>query len=165
MREQRRLLRVSHPVRACPNCPNLYLGKRPLCPTCMKDRHRTRTATRRANGEHDYNDEAWRAQRKRRFATSPPCVDCGAPAVDLDHVPPRRLLIAASVVNVDDDVWLHPRCKPCHSWRTATIDLPLIRRLDAGEDASTLCDEALADQRKRTSRSVAARADTLGITP
>jgi len=117
----------------------------------MSARYRTRSATRRANGEHSYDDDAWRKQRTRMLATDPPCEDCGAPATDLDHVPPRRLLIAADTSNVDDPIWLHPRCKACHSWRTMHVDLPLLRRLDAGENAEQLCSDAMVDTRTRRS--------------
>lgn len=151
-------------MKACPNCDALHASKRPLCPTCMSTRYRTRSARRRTNNEHSYDDASWRKQRNALLSTRPPCVDCAAPAIDLDHVPPRRLLLAVAsnhegrgdcATNVDDPIWLHPRCKPCHSWRTMHIDLPLLRRLDAGEDAAQLCADALADIRRRpTSRRV-----------
>jgi len=142
----------------------MFAGKKPLCATCMTKRYGKRSSQRRANGEHKYSDTKWVAQRSRLLAGQPPCVDCGQPATDLDHVPPRRLLLAAQattttttsadspdarMTNVDDPVWLHPRCKPCHSWRTMHIDLPLLHRLAAGEDATTLCNAAMADTRRR----------------
>jgi hypothetical protein len=62
---------------------------------------------------------------------------------DVDHVIPRRILVAAGVANPDADAWLQSLCRSHHSTKTQLVDVPLLRRLAAGEPADLLADEAL----------------------
>lgn len=64
----------------------------------------------------------WRVKRKDFLERHPYCEDCGQPATHADHVPSRRILVMRGVDNPDADVYLHPRCGPCHSSKTARED-------------------------------------------
>lgn len=90
-----------------------------------------------------YSTQAWRQPAREWLKHNPTCIDCGNPSTQRDHTPPRRLLIAAGIHEPDHPRWWVPRCGPCHSRKTQTIDVPLLRRLDAGEPAQPLCEEAM----------------------
>ena len=64
----------------------------------------------------------WQHFRKKFLAAHPDCEDCGAPATDVDHVPSRRELNRRGVPNPDADQYLHARCHPHHSKKTALED-------------------------------------------
>ena len=112
-------------------CPNLV--KRGRCPE-----HRRRP--RRKN--QTYSTHQWRTTRARYLTTHPTSLCCGAPTEDVDHIIPRRILQAAGIHNPDADRWLQPLCKRHHSVKTATIDTPMLRRLNAGEPPEALAQEA-----------------------
>lgn len=136
------VIRASRP---CINCPALIPPgvKGPRCPTCKKARNRKLSAARRAEGRVWYDSREWHATR-RKVVPGRPCVDCGQPATEADHVPPRRLLVAADIQNPDHERWVQPRCSPCHGWQTRMRDVPLLARMRAGEDPRELCREAVA---------------------
>ena len=97
---------------------------------------------RRAAGANWYDSTEWRSTIAK-VVKGKRCVDgCGRAAAEGDHVPPRLILLALGVHRPDDPRWVQPRCKSCHSYRTATVDRPLLARLDAGEDPSVLAAEA-----------------------
>jgi hypothetical protein len=92
-----------------------------------------------------YSTDQWRHTRRDYLRTHPTCeCGCGQPATEVDHRPPRQLLVALGIHNPDDPQWLHAMAKPCHSRRTKLIDQPLLRRWRQGEDAQTLAEEAMA---------------------
>lgn len=93
-----------------------------------------------------YSTHQWRTRRRTFLRAHPTCVDDGAKATEADHVPPRALLLAAGIHDPDADQWLRPRCQPCHSRKTKLTDQPLLRRWREGEDAHTLCDEAMTTE-------------------
>jgi 5-methylcytosine-specific restriction protein A len=64
-------------------------------------------------------DSTWERRRIVVLRRAPGCEDCGAPATEVDHVPPRRELVRLGVTDPDADRFLHARCKRCHSARTA----------------------------------------------
>jgi 5-methylcytosine-specific restriction protein A len=133
------------PVKVCttPGCPELT--PHGACPTCLAARRRNQARTRRRNNDPSmsaYTTHAWRTTRARHLHTHPTCTTCGQPAQDVDHRIPRRILQAAGIQHPDADHWLQALCHPCHSTKTATIDTPLLRRLDSGEDPQALAVEA-----------------------
>ena len=85
----------------------------------------------------------WPRRRARFLRRNPACTDCAARAEVPDHVPPRRLLVALGVADPDDDIWLQPRCIPCHDTKTARLDKALLARWRDGEDPQALADEAM----------------------
>lgn len=91
-----------------------------------------------------YSTAKWRNGAAGYFQRHPACVDCGAPATQRDHVPPRRVLVAAGIHDPDHERWWRGRCDSCHSRVTVTRDTPLLRRLQAGEDPAVLAEEAMA---------------------
>jgi 5-methylcytosine-specific restriction endonuclease McrA len=93
-----------------------------------------------------YSTDQWRRIRRAYLRTHPTCVDCGDRATEPDHVPPRALLLALGIHNPDDEQWLNPRCKRCHSTKTKLVDQPLLRRWRNGEDAQSLAEEAMTTQ-------------------
>lgn len=78
---------------------------------------------RRPNaGQRGYGAR-WRQVRARFLIENPRCVDCGQPATEADHAPvSRRALLASGVTDPDQPQFLEPRCKSCHSRRTAHRD-------------------------------------------
>jgi len=90
-----------------------------------------------------YSTDAWRKARRTYLTRYPHCVDCGAQATEPDHVPPRRLLVALGVHDPDHTRWLRARCASCHATKTRTIDEPLMRRWEQGEDAQILAEGAM----------------------
>ena len=130
-------------VCAQPGCPTLVeQGNR--CPTHQANSQRAASRRRRAaDGQQHYDTSAWQRTRSSYRRRHPTCARCASPTTDVDHVIPRRILIMAGVANPDANTWLQSLCHPCHSTKTATVDKPLLRRLDAGEDPSKLADEAL----------------------
>lgn len=127
-----------------PGCPHLVDRSTPCPAGCgarvVRDASRRRRA---AQGQQHYDTAAWQRTRTTYRNDHPSCVQCGAPTTDVDHVIPRRILIAAGVSDPDGDSWLQSLCRSCHSAKTQLVDVPLLRRLDAGDDASSLAEEAL----------------------
>jgi 5-methylcytosine-specific restriction protein A len=65
-------------------------------------------------------DEAWRRRRLDFLVTHPVCRLCGMAATIPDHFPQsRKQLVAAGVVDPDDERYLRPLCEPCHRTETA----------------------------------------------
>ena len=129
-----------------PGCPHL-IGPGSPCPDghgAKKIRDASRRRRAEGRGADHYSTSRWMTRRATFLRANPACVDCVAPASDADHVPPRRILLAAGVNDPDVPTYLQPRCHPCHSRRTQLVDVPLLRRLDAGDDPALLANEALA---------------------
>lgn len=136
-------------AKPCPTCTAVITTTAPRCADCTT---RQRRASRRRNGprtDATYATPAWRRTRAAILAANPHCTDCGNPATDVDHAPPRRILLACGIHQPDAPRWLHPRCKRCHSRVTLTIDQPLLARLDAGDDPTQLAQLALAARHDR----------------
>jgi 5-methylcytosine-specific restriction enzyme A len=94
-----------------PGCPNASTGG--PCPTHRAPRPDPRpSAARRGYGRK------WEKRRAAKLARDPFCEDCGAPATDVDHVPDRKLLVAAGVADPDAWEYLHSRCKAHHARET-----------------------------------------------
>lgn len=93
-----------------------------------------------------YSTTQWRKGAASFFRRNPHCVDCGAPATQRDHVPPRQLLVALGIHDPDHTRWLKPRCDSCHATKTATIDRSLLARWRQGEDPQQLAEEAMKQQ-------------------
>jgi len=128
-----------------PDCPELTNGGR--CPIHRRQVRRTSSRVRRAMGDSSmsaYSTREWQTNRAKYLAQHPLCIDCTMPATQPDHVPPRRILIALNINDVDAWRWLRPRCISCHSRKTRLIDDSLLKRLQLGEDALLLANEAMA---------------------
>lgn len=128
-------------VCAEPGCPEHVDRGR-----CEKHRKvQMRDASRRRNRQAEgttvfrYNTRAWRTARRQQLRQSPECV-CGTSADVVDHVIPRRLLLAAGIADPDTPAWLQSLCKLCHDRKTQTVDVPILRQLDAGADPLDLVD-------------------------
>lgn len=136
-------------ARPCAGCPALINGKAPLCADCRK---RKRQASRRRNPRTDahYGDAGWRRTSRRFLAANPRCMDCGAPATDVDHAPPRRILEALGIFVPDAPPYLSPRCHSCHSRVTRLIDQPLLARLEEGDDPQVLAELSLELRRQHS---------------
>ena len=116
-------------ARPCVSCMVVHRGKGSRCSACS-------TARRRVTNQR--YSHAWQKGLRGYLQRNPWCVDCGAPATERDHVPPRQILVALGVANPDAPRWLEPVCRRCHSKRTRSIDVVLLRRLVEGEDAQHL---------------------------
>lgn len=131
-------------AKPCPTCNAIINTTAPRCTNCTR---RQRQASRRRNGprtDAHYASPTWRRYRAQFLARNPNCARCGEQATDVDHAPPRRILLATGITYPDRPTWTHPLCHPCHSWVTRTIDQPLLARLDAGDDPQLLAEQALA---------------------
>jgi 5-methylcytosine-specific restriction enzyme A len=109
------------PFRRCahPTCPALVAdGTGSRCPTHQAAAGAQRRAYDRARSTDPfriYRTPAWRAFRQAVLVARPLCVDCGAPAKDVDHLIPvrERPDLALAAHNVA------PRCHRDHSRRTS----------------------------------------------
>jgi len=142
--------RASHPCNG-PQCHRLLeAGAGARCPACQR---KSRQQSRARNPRHDqvYGSKGWRSLRASLLppGAPPDCVDCQEPASELDHVPPRRILLALGVHSPDHPRWLEPRCKGCHSRVTARIDVELLARLEQGEAPELLAEESITRRRSR----------------
>lgn len=130
---------------ATPGCPTLTPA--PHCPEHTRATRRNQAKQRRAQGDEAmdiYSTPQWRRRQHRYLKHHRWCAcGCGQPATQADHVVPRRLLVALGVHDPDHDRWLQPLTRSCHSTKTHTIDVTLLRRWEAGEDAATLAEEAM----------------------
>lgn len=127
-----------------PGCPTLTPGG--PCDLHRRAARRTQARQRRASGDPSmdaYSTDDWKRRRRAYLTQHPHCVDCGAKATQPDHVPPRELLLALGVHDPDHPQWLTPRCATCHSRKTRTVDQPLLRRWQAGENPQQLAEEAM----------------------
>jgi len=106
----------SKPLRACsvPGCPEkATVGSR--CPRHAQQARREYDRGRPSAAARDYGLR-WRRIRAAYLKAHPLCVDCGAPATDVDHEIPRS--------RGGTDQWsnLRGRCHSCHSRKTASQD-------------------------------------------
>lgn len=121
-------------VCAEPGCPELVNGGR--CP-----RHRR---TRR-RGPLPYDTAQWQHRRATYRARHPRCAcGCGRASTDVDHIIPRRILVAAGIHDPDHDRWLCALAHSCHSQKTQTVDRPLLAALTAGAEPDDLAEQALS---------------------
>src|SRR5690554_1159232 len=134
------MARAWHP---CPTCPALAPPDQPRCPTCTA-RQRKRSRARNPRTDAAYASTSWRTTRRIYLSKHPHCQHptCTRTAEDVDHIIPRRILVAAGINNPDHERWLQALCHPHHSSKTRTTDKPLLARLDAGEDPQALALEA-----------------------
>lgn len=99
-------------LRACVICGRLSDRGR-----CERHRPQRASAAARGYGAH------WRVLRAQFLATSPVCVDCGAPASVPDHAPVSRVeLVRRGDPDPDGFHHLVPRCAACHGRRTVRDD-------------------------------------------
>jgi 5-methylcytosine-specific restriction protein A len=78
---------------------------------------------RRPNSAARGYGDRWRRVRAAFIRDNPTCIDCGAASTDADHAPlSRRALLAAGVTDPDQPQFLEPRCRACHSRKTAATD-------------------------------------------
>ena len=108
-------------MRPCPTCPALISNDQQRCGKCASRRRRAERRRRPRTDAHS-NDPAWRDNSKRFLKANPECVQCGKQATVADHIIPRRVLIARSILNPDAWHWLQPLCKEHHDRKTATVD-------------------------------------------
>lgn len=124
-----------------PGCPTLTPGGK--CPEHKAKVERTASRRRRASqGPQPYDTAAWQRTRARYRAQHPTCNQCARPTAHVDHTIPRRILVAAGIHTPDADQWLQPLCATHHNRKTQLIDVPLLKRLNNGEDPATLAQEA-----------------------
>ena len=131
-------------VCSTPGCPTLT--PRGRCAACRAEGRKVQAQQRRATRDPSmdvYSTSEWRTRRTNYLADHPYCVCCGEPATEVDHVIPRRILVAAGIHDPDHPTWLQSLTKPHHSHKTRTIDAPLLQRWAAGEDPAMLAEEAL----------------------
>lgn len=95
-----------------PGCPMLALPNESRCVTHQQERDRQSRQLYPTPAEQGY-DLAWQKKRAAFLKHYPYCVECGAPATDVDHVIPKRN------GGPDDDDNLQPLCHACHSRKTA----------------------------------------------
>lgn len=103
----------SAPLRFCsaPNCNARVPNGR-----CAQHASAQRQHHRRYQHHDDVNyGRPWQREAKRFLAQHPLCVDCGKLATDVDHVIPHR---GDKALFMDETNWA-PRCKSCHSAKTA----------------------------------------------
>lgn len=98
-----------------PGCPRKSRNGR-----CEQCKELKRTAYRRRNrGVHDYGPR-WPGFRIDYLIRHPACVICGRLSNVPDHWPiSRRDLVAAGVLDPDQDQHVRALCKPCHDRQTA----------------------------------------------
>lgn len=101
-----------------PRCPQRVEGRSPYCPehapavTAWASRRTPRPAS---NWE-------WRKQRRRALIRDRHrCVECGSPAVEVDHIVPR------SRGGTDDLSNLRSMCRPCHKAKSEAERLAGLR--------------------------------------
>lgn len=90
------------------DCPGLVRdGVCSLCGPVSRRTDRERgTAAQRGYGAR------WQRLRKLYIRKHPVCVECGAPATDVDHIVPRRC------GGSDDESNLQALCATCHNRKT-----------------------------------------------
>ena len=109
------------PFRRCahPTCPVLVAdGTGSRCSTHQAAANAQRRAYDRARSTDPfriYSTPEWRAFRAGVLAAHPLCIDCGAPASDVDHLVPVRDAPGRAL----DPTNVIPRCHRDHSRRTS----------------------------------------------
>lgn len=101
---------VNRAPRPCsvPGCPELVRDALAQCPM-----HRAEADSRKGTRQSRGYDAPWYVVRGRVLATRPACVDCGAPATEVDHITALRAGGARL-----DPANLRPMCGRCHRSRT-----------------------------------------------
>jgi 5-methylcytosine-specific restriction endonuclease McrA len=90
-----------------------------------------------------YTTEAWRRRRQSFLKRHPRCIRCGDLATEVDHIVPRRILVALEIHDPDADQFLQPLCGSDHARKTRTVDQLILRRWEQGEDPQALAEEAM----------------------
>lgn len=111
------------PLRPCgrPGCPKLTRDR--LCPACAAEERRRYDHQRGTAAARGYGAR-WQRESAEFLQQHPWCIDCGAPSAEVDHEVPHR---GDMVLFWDKSNW-RPRCKTCHSRKTATRDSGFARR-------------------------------------
>lgn len=131
---------AAHPCHAI--VPRRTKGGR--CDVCRREVSRQAGRRRRAQGDYWYDSDDWRRTRAELLRKRPICEYCErARSTVADHVPPRRILEAACIHQLDHPRWLTASCASCHSQITRAIDDKLLLRLRNGEDAEALAQAAI----------------------
>jgi 5-methylcytosine-specific restriction enzyme A len=129
-----------------PGCPTLTPSGG-ACEKHKRERRRKQARQRRASGDPSmdaYTTHTWRTNTRPTYLhTHPTCARCGAKATEVDHTPPRQLLVALGIHEPDHEQWLTSLCQSCHATKTARIDKPLLNRWQHGEDAQTIAEQAM----------------------
>lgn len=109
-------------VCAVTGCTNPAPPGQARCDQHRLQRQRQQDTARPNAGQRGYGSR-WRRVRSTFLRDNPICIDCGAAASEADHAPrSRRALLADGVTDPDQPQFLQPRCKRCHSIRTAHHD-------------------------------------------
>lgn len=125
-------------------CP--VLTESGACDEHRRTRKRNEARRRRASGDPSmsvYNTDDWRNRRRAFLKRHPTCIRCGATATEVDHIVPRRILVALEIHDPDADQFLQPLCQSDHARKTRTVDQLILRRWEQGEDAQSLAEEAM----------------------
>jgi 5-methylcytosine-specific restriction enzyme A len=99
----------------CPAGHPHYRGDR--CPVCVRERQAAYDRTRPSAAQRGY-DEEHRRDRERFLRENPFCIECGRPAVVLEHCIPHR---GDQRLLRDPANW-QPMCVSCASRKTALAD-------------------------------------------
>jgi 5-methylcytosine-specific restriction protein A len=83
--------------------------------------HATAVDQRRGSAAQRGYGARWQRIRARKLRRNPMCErpGCVQPAVDVDHTPTRRELVAKGVADPDADQYLTALCHSHHSHKTA----------------------------------------------
>ena len=91
-----------------------------------------------------YSTAEWRKRRAHYLQAHFTCAcGCGGQATEVNHRVPRRMLMALGIHDPDHARWLQALTHSCHSRTTRMVDVPLLERWRAGEDARKLAQEAM----------------------
>lgn len=126
-----------------PGCPELTTSAR--CEAHTTQARAAQSTQRRRSGDEAmraYSTAAWRRARRAQLTRSSHCATCGSRGQVVDHRIPRQILAAAGIAALDHKRWLQTLCERCHNTKTAAVDRPLLARLRAGEDPTTLAEAA-----------------------
>ena len=85
-------------------------------PGCITIGCESHPRPRKLSGHRQGYGAAWRRRRALFLAKHPDCAHCGVPAVDVDHIVPRRQ------GGGEDERNLQGLCRSCHSRKTVTQD-------------------------------------------
>lgn len=131
-------------MKPCPTCPAFIPPGTKRCASCTR---KQRAADRKRNPQQQ-RPRQWRTIARQFLDANPTCryQGCTAKATVVDHGPPRRILLALNIFSPDNPPYLHPLCRSHHDRITQTIDVPLLHRLDAGDDPQTLAELSLVNR-------------------
>lgn len=106
-----------------PGCP--VLVEKGKCDEHRRAYRRNQAALRRAAGDESmfvYNTTKWRTTRARILADHPDCAHCGRPASQVDHIIPRKALVAQGFHDPDAPHLLQSLCGECHHAKSYAED-------------------------------------------